>query len=68
MTGNFDAAKLSQNFQIEIGNFAKLSPVPSWAEVALVPIDPATRPPATLPPTHPQEKLKQALEISPPPG
>ena len=25
--------------------FAKLSPVPSWAEVALVPIDPSTHPP-----------------------
>ena len=34
-------------------SIAKLSPVPSWAEVALVPIDPATRhPPATHPPTR----------------
>ena len=31
------------------------------AELALVPIDPATRHP---PATHPQEKLKRALEIS----
>ena len=38
---------------------AQPSPNKSWAEVALVPIDPATHPP-----THPQEKLKQALEIS----
>ena len=41
---------------------AKLSPVPTqcWAEVALVPIDPAAHPPAT----HPQEKLIQAFDIS----